>query len=60
MLQNLFRRNRHVEDAADETATIAQERLLGRMENMLDGMAERDVLRGIRFATIENTPSYLR
>jgi hypothetical protein len=61
MLQNLFRRNRPLQDdGADDTYHVSQQRLMGRMENMLDDMHEREVLKSIRFATIESTPSYLR
>jgi hypothetical protein len=60
MLQSLFGSQRQDDDVEDETQTIAQVRLLGRMESMLVGMAEREAIRGIRFATIDSTPSYLR
>jgi hypothetical protein len=55
MLQNLFRRNRH-EIEIDETLELSIQTLIGRMDTML----EREALKKMRFATLENTPSYLR
>ncbi|NMD09404.1 MAG: hypothetical protein GYA66_15645 [Phyllobacteriaceae bacterium] len=59
MLQNLFKRNRHEPDI-DETLEYSTQRLMGRMESMLDGMDTRDTLKSIRFATLDSTPSYYR
>jgi hypothetical protein len=59
MLQNIFKRNRH-EPEADETLEYSTQRLMGRMESMLDGMASQETLRSIRFATVDSTPSYYR
>ncbi len=55
MLQNLFK-SRHHEPEFDETLQIATQALMGRMESML----ERDTVKKLRFATIDNTPSYYR
>lgn len=59
MLQNIFKRNRH-EPEIDEALEDSTQRLVGRMETMLDGMASRETLRSIRFATLDSTPSYYR
>lgn len=55
MLQNIFRQRRQ-EPEIDETLELSTMSLLGRMETML----ERETVKKIRFATIDNTPSYLR
>ena len=59
MLQNLFKRNRH-EPEIDETLVQSTQRLMGRMENLLDDMEAHEHLRNIRFATIDSPPSYYR
>jgi predicted SpoU family rRNA methylase len=59
MFLKLFNRSRD-EFAIDETHLVATQRLMGRMENMLDDMADRQVMESIRFATSEKTPSYYR
>lgn len=59
MLQNLFKRNRQ-ETQTDEALEYSTQRLMGRMETMLDGMEMRDTLKSIRFATLDSTPSYYR
>ncbi len=59
MLQNLFKRNRH-EPETDHELEVSTQRLMGRMENMLGDMAVQDTMRAIRFATLDNTPSYYR
>jgi hypothetical protein len=59
MFQNLFKRNRE-EPQIDETFVNSTQRLMGRMETMLEDMAMQDNLRGIRFATVDSTPSYYR
>lgn len=55
MLQNIFRQRRQ-EPEIDETLELSTMSLLGRMEAML----ERETVKKIRFATIDNAPSYLR
>ncbi|MBL8789634.1 MAG: hypothetical protein JNM45_03995 [Rhizobiales bacterium] len=59
MFQNLFKRNRE-EPEIDEALVHSTQRLMGRMETMLEDMAMQDNLRSIRFATIDSTPSYYR
>lgn len=59
MFQNLFKRNRE-ETEIDDTLVNSTQRLMGRMENMLEDMAMQDNLRSIRFATVDSTPSYYR
>ncbi|MCA0434808.1 MAG: hypothetical protein LCH46_16310 [Proteobacteria bacterium] len=55
MLRNLLK-SRRAEEPDDETLIAAREALNERLLDMLD----RDYLRKIRFATAENTPTYLR
>lgn len=59
MFQNLFKRNRE-EPEIDENLVNSTQRLMGRMETMLEDMAMQDNLRSIRFATVDTTPSYYR
>lgn len=59
MLQNFFKRHRH-EPETDEELAYSTQRLMGRMESMLEGMEMRDTMKTIRFATLESTPSYYR
>ena len=59
MFQNLFKRNRE-EPEIDENLVNSTQRLMGRMETMLEDMAILDNLRSIRFATVDTTPSYYR
>ncbi len=59
MFQNLFKRNRE-EPEIDDTLVHSTQRLMGRMETMLEDMAMQDNLRSIRFATTDSTPSYYR
>lgn len=59
MFQNLFKRNRE-EPEIDENLVNSTQRLMGRMEMMLEDMAMQDNLRSIRFATVDTTPSYYR
>ena len=59
MFQNLFKRNRE-EPEIDENLVNSTQRLMGRMETMLEDMAMQDNLRSICFATVDTTPSYYR